>query len=73
MKIFKKKNKCKEELLNSYPCDRHLSNALYFIERGATNIAYTEVCCAILKSGGELTNAQFKRYRELKRRENDVE
>jgi hypothetical protein len=73
MKIFKKKNKCKEELLNSYPCDHYLSNALYFIERGATNIAYTEVCCAILKSGGELTDAQLKRYRELKRRENDVE
>ena len=44
--------------LNEYPCDVYLHNALRFIADGKLQIAYEEICYAIIKSGGELTEAE---------------
>ena len=64
--IKRKKHKyCSPEKLREYPCDVYLKNALSFISEGDTNSAYTEICWAIMKSGGELTDEQRKIFREL--------
>ena len=65
MGIFKKKNQCKEASLRRYPCDAYLRNALQFIENGKPDNAYTEICWAIMKSGGKLTDEEKKKFNEL--------
>lgn len=55
--IFKKR----EAKLSKYPCDVHLSNALRFITEKEYDGAYSEICWAIKKSGGELTKEQLQR------------
>lgn len=68
-KIFLKKNKSdKKQLkeLKKYPCDCYLSNALYFIETGEIDVAYKEICYAILRSGGKLSDSQLKKFNELR-------
>ena len=69
MRVFGKKKKCDKNLLRKYPCDIYLKNALHFIETGNPNVAYTEICRAILRSGGELSEAEFEKYRKLRSKE----
>lgn len=66
MKMFGKKNKCDKKLLRKYPCDAFLKNALHFIEIGRPNVAYTEICRAIVKSGGQLSDEEFDRYFKIR-------
>ena len=51
--IFKRKN-------NQYPCNIYLQNALRWITEKEYDIAYDEICWAIIKSGGKLTEEQRK-------------
>ena len=49
--------------INSYPCSDYLHNALRFIEQGNADVAYDEICYAIIKSGGKLTENE-EEYRK---------
>lgn len=46
--------KFKKEKLNEYPCDIYLKNALRLIRARDFDSAYSEICFAIIKSGGSL-------------------
>lgn len=59
--IFKRKN----NKLNRYPCDIYLQNALRFITEEKYDIAYTEICYAIIKSGRKLTKEQEKIFKYI--------
>ena len=50
--------------LNDYPCSDLLHNALRFIRKGSPNVAYGEICCAIIRSGGELTEEEREYLKE---------
>ena len=69
MRMFGKKKKCNKKFLRRYPCDTYLKNALHFIEVGEIDDAYLEICWAILKSGGELSGRESKRFYELRDKE----
>lgn len=47
---------------SEYPCDMFLHNALRFIQNGKSEVAYEEICWAIIKSGGELTEEERKYF-----------
>lgn len=51
--------------LNSYPCSDYLHNALRFIEQGEADVAYDEICYAIIKSGGKLTEHEEEYRRKV--------
>ena len=51
--------------LKEYPCDVYLHNALAFITEGKSNVAYSEICWAICKSGGELSEAEKQHWKEV--------
>lgn len=48
------------KLLKDYPCRDYLHNALTFIADGKPEAAYDEICCAILRSGGSLTEEESR-------------
>ena len=59
MKIFEKnKNKAINQKLSTYPCVNYLHNALRFILENKTDVAYIEICCAIMESGAELSETE---------------
>ena len=59
MKIFaKNKNNAINQKISTYPCVAFLHNALRFILENKTDVAYTEICYAIMKSGEELTETE---------------
>lgn len=59
MKIFyKNKNKSINQKLSTYPCVNYLHNALRFILENKADVAYTEICYAIMKSGADLTETE---------------
>lgn len=59
----KKKNKYAE-----YPCECYLHNALWFLEEGKTEHAYSEICHAIVKSGDSLKPDEDEKFKEICRR-----
>lgn len=63
--MVKKSKKINKKRLRKYPCDVFLKNALHFIEIGKPDIAYTEICWAILKSGGKLSDTERERFCEF--------
>ena len=59
MKIFEKnKNKAINQKMSTYPCVNYLHNALRFVLENKTDLAYTEICYAIMKSGADLTETE---------------
>ena len=48
----------KNRLLNDYPCSDYLHNALRFLREGNVDAAYDEICHAIIRSGGKLTEEE---------------
>lgn len=60
-KILKRKNK----KLSQYPYNIYLHNALQFIKDKKYDMAYTEICWAILKSDGVITKEEEKIFKEL--------
>lgn len=63
--IINKILKRKDKKLNQYPCDIYLHNALQFIKDKKYDMAYTEICWAILKSDGTITKEEEKIFKEL--------
>ena len=59
MRLFKKKN-----VLNEYPCSDFLHSALHLLKQGKVDAAYDEICYAIIRSGGKLTEEEqeFRRH-----------
>ena len=65
--MFKRiKNKCATKLLNQYPCDIYLKNALHFISIEQPSDAYEEICYAIIRSGGELSDEERRTFEMLR-------
>ena len=64
-KIISKIFKRKDNKLNQYPCNVYLQNALQFIEAREYVTAYSEICWAIIKSGGKLTEEQEKIFKNI--------
>ena len=64
----KKEKRCNRKLLGQYPCDIYLKNALRDIDEGCPDSAYSEICWAILKSGGELDEYQRRKFEEVQKR-----
>lgn len=58
----------KDTKFADYPCSVYLHNALWFISEGKSNAAYEEICWAILKSGGKLTDDERKKFDEISSR-----
>lgn len=67
-----KKGKCNKNLLRQYPCDDFLRSALHFIEIGKPNDAYTEICWAIMKSGGELFDNETRIFKAIQNKEMEL-
>lgn len=64
-KIINKIFKRKDNELNKYPCSVYLQNALRFITEKEYDTAYSEICWAIIKSGGKLTEEQEKIFKNI--------
>ena len=63
MSVFKgTKHTCDAKKLSQYPCDSHLKNALHFITINESSVAYAEICYAIIKSGGELSDKERRKF-----------
>ena len=63
-KIGRKKQK--DEVFSRYPCSVFLHNALRFISQNKSGVAYEEICHAIIRSGGELTEEEMRIFVQLK-------
>lgn len=57
--------------LGKYPCIDFLYDTLHYIEIGDPDVAYTEICWAIMKSGLTLRPEACKRFYEIRSKEND--
>ena len=65
--MFCNRKKQKDKIFSQYPCSCFLHNALRFISEGETDIAYEEICWALMKSGEELSPEErtiFEKLRE---------
>ena len=63
MRIFtKNKNKAINQKISTYPCVAFLHNALRLILENKTDVAYTEICYAIMKSGADLTETEKEEF-----------
>lgn len=68
--ILKRKNK-KDKIFSEYPCSVYLHNALRFITNNEPEVAYEDICHALMKAGDELSDEE-KRER-LRMIEKDIE
>ena len=55
MKKFFNRTKQKDKIFSEYPCKYYLHNALKFISDNRPDVAYEEICHALLRSGDKLT------------------
>ena len=63
MRIFtKNKNKAINQKISTYPCVAFLHNALRLILENKTDVAYTEICYAIMKSGADLIETEKEEF-----------
>ncbi len=62
--FFNKKQNNK--VFSQYPCSVFLHNALRFISEGKSDIAYEEICWALIRAGDELSKEERTRFEELK-------
>ena len=60
--IAKNKNKAINQKISTYPCVDFLHNALRFILENKTDVAYTEICYAIMKSGADLIETEKEEF-----------
>ena len=66
MKIFNPLIKKRDKVFSEYPCDVYLHNALFFITNDKPDVAYREICWAILKSGGNLQKKNKQSLRSVR-------
>lgn len=50
------------QMLNGYPCSDFLHSALELIAYGEAKTAYGEICHAIIRSGGKLTDVEHETW-----------
>lgn len=65
--ITKMKKKQNNKIFSDYPCSNYLHNALSFISDNKPDVAYEEICHALLRSGDKLSikeEEQFNKIRE---------
>lgn len=55
------------QMLNGYPCSDFLHSALELIACGKAKAAYGEICHAIIRSGGKLTDAEHEMWALMKK------
>lgn len=55
-KLKRKMRKDEDEKYSDYPCSIYLHNALHFIQYERSDAAYSEICNALIRSGGKLTD-----------------
>ena len=68
--MFLRRKKKKDTVFSQYPCSVFLHNALRFISQNKPEVAYEEICYAIKRSGGELTEEEKRIFDEV--RQNDL-
>lgn len=67
MKFLKRiKQKQKDKVFSDYPCSVYLHNALRFIADKKSDVAYEEICNALLRSGDKLTSVEEKMFKEIR-------
>ena len=62
--LFKKKRKDKS--YSKYPCSVFLHNALRFIKEGKPEVAYEEICWALVRAGDELSSEEKETFEKIK-------
>lgn len=66
--IFRKmKQKSKDRIFSEYSCSVILHHALYLLLRNYPDVAYAEICYALLKSGVKLTDEEQKIFDNYRR------
>ena len=62
------KFKCKENnaIFSDYPCSYFLHNALRFLKEDRPDIAYTEICYALLHAGDKLSDDEKNTFEYIK-------
>lgn len=63
-KLFKR-NKIRNKTFSKYPCSVYLHNALTFIIQNKPEVAYEEICYALLKAGDKLTSEEESLFKTL--------
>ena len=63
-KLFNRVKK-KDRKFGQYPCDVFLHNALRFISEGNPDVAYKEICHALLKAGDSLSDEERWRFERI--------
>lgn len=59
------KQKQKDAIFSDYPCADYLHNALRFIQNGKPDVAYTEICHALLRSGDKLSSEEEATFKQI--------
>lgn len=62
-------DKKKDKIFSEYPCSCYLHNALRFICDGEYEVAYEEICHALLRSGDKLTECERKIFDQIRGKE----
>ncbi len=62
--FFNKKQN--DKVFSQYPCSVFLHNALRFISEGKADVAFEEICWALIRGGDELSKEEKTRLEELK-------
>ena len=70
--IKKFKQKQKDKMFSEYPCVCYLHNALHFISTNNLDVAYTEICHALLTSGEKLSDYEREKFNSIREKNNDL-
>ncbi|MBQ7347777.1 MAG: hypothetical protein IJW55_07455 [Clostridia bacterium] len=65
--MFFNRKKRNDKVFSQYPCSCFLHNALRFISEGKADIAYEEICWALMKGGEELFQEEKTRFEKLRK------
>lgn len=62
------KHKSKYKIFSQYPCVVYLHNALRFIDEKNLDVAYEEICYALLKSGNKLSVEEKTKFENIQKK-----
>ena len=65
--MFFNRKKRNDRVFSQYPCSSFLHNALRFISEGKVDIAYEEICWALMKGGEELSQEEKTIFEKLRK------
>lgn len=66
--IRRAKEKRRDRIISEYPCIDFLHNALHFLKSEKPEVAYSEICHAIIRSGAELNREEKEEFKRIKDR-----